>query len=287
MKIYHFFQQVQRSLLYPYIPSITLCFKNLPKIQKNQIIQTLQQIEPFNGDIQFYIEEDANGLTFQGNLEFENHKIQFLGNSARLSDAIIESCVHTAHWQEHFKNKILTSQATISLVYAGNSTDPVENYIALYKVAACFYGDDLLGVINEPAWTYHPAEILPKIIFNNMVNLCRNSPPFLFWTGFIKTSLDLTSPFSHTVNNCFFTKGHHVFGIPDLAFYSSNADPMKIKKIFNDIIEYAWFENKNLEPGDFVGFDNHEVYELVEPDEKIEFLESPTKTLVLRMMNQN
>ncbi len=285
MKIFHFFQQIQKSLNSPFIPSISLGLKSLPTLNPDIFYQTIPKIEPINSPIQLNFEEDPSSKTIHGFIEFEDHKILLLGNAARFPDHVMESCIHTAHWQNSFKEEILSTQATLNLVYAGKSQNPIENYIALYKIAACFYNDKLLGIINEPAWTYHPAGLLPKMIFNNMVNLCRNSPPFLFWTGFIKTSLDVSSPFSNQKSNCFFSKGHHVFGIPDFAFYSDHTDPMKVKKLFNDIIEYAWFEKKDLQSGDYIGFEENEVYELVEPEESIEFLESPTKTLVLRYMN--
>ncbi|GIV44442.1 MAG: hypothetical protein KatS3mg035_1565 [Bacteroidia bacterium] len=285
MKIFHFFQQIQKSFNAPFIPCITLGFRYLPTLHVETFYQTLPQIEIIHSDIRLDFEEDPHSKTFHGFVEFEEHKILILGNPAPLPESIITSCIHTAHWEKSFKEEILGSKATITLVYAGNSQNPVENYIAIYKIASCFYTPNLLGVINEPAWTYHPTGLLPKLMFNNMVNLCRNSPPFLFWTGFIKTSLDIHSPFTHQKTNCFFTKGHHVLGFPDFAFYSDKVDPMKVKKLFNDIIEYAWFENKDLQPGDYVGLQENEIYELVEPDENIDFLYSPTKTFILRPMN--
>ncbi len=236
MKIFNFFQQIQNALSKPFIPCITLGLKKLSCPDTQSFSKIIPQIEPLNTSIQVELDFDKSTNTLLGVVKFEDHVIKLLGNSSHLPEYIIETCIHTAHWQTEFKEQILLSKATVTLVYAGNSNDPIENYIALYKVAACFYDENLLGVINEPAWTYHPSGLLPKTIFNNMVNLCRNSPPFLFWTGFIKTSLDVSSPFSSNKTNCFFTKGHHVFGIPDFAYFSDDADPMKVKKLFNDII---------------------------------------------------
>jgi hypothetical protein len=286
MKIFHFFQQIQNSLTSPFIPCLTLCFKKLPIFNQNIICSKILQIEPIHSEIIVQIDENSS-INYLGIIQFENHEIKLLSNDSQLPEHLIETCIQTSHWQPEFKNKVLSTNATITLVYSGKSIDPVENYLALYKVASVFYDDNLLGIINEPAWCYHPAGLLPKIIFNNMINLCRNSPPFLFWTGFIKTPLDLQTPFHKHQTTCFFTKGHHVFGIPDLVYYSEKADPMRIKKLFNDIIEYAWFEKKELQPGDYIGFIDHEVYELIEPEENLEFLESPTKTLFLKPHKDN
>ncbi len=282
MKIFSFFQQIQNSLTTPFNPCILLGFTNLPKPNPNKFLQIIPQIEPIFSPVNTHFEQDYTSKTWLGEISFDNHTVKLLANSAGLPEHLIPSCIHTAHWQIQFKEQILASKATITLIYDGNETNPVERYIALYKVAACFYEENLLGIINEPAWTFHPSHLLNKIVLNNHVNLCRNSPPFLYWTGFIKTSLGVQSPFQSAKNNCFFTKGHHVFGIPDLAYFSENANPLTIQKLFIAIIEYAWFENKQLLPGDYIALSEKEIYELVEPDEIIEFLHSPTKTLILK-----
>lgn len=289
MKIFHFFQQFQKSLQKPFMPSLILGFSDLPTFDKNQISNFLPQIEPLNSSIEIsYENENDNHSTFLATIKFENHQIYLLGNPSSFSDDLIQTCIEPSHWGEKYKKQILSSKATINLVYTGDSTDTVENYIALYKVAACFYNENLLGIVNEPAWTYHPAEILPKLLFNNMLNVCRNSPPFLFWTGFVKASLNPSQTlYDKNVQTmcCFLTKGHHVFGFPDLALFGTHSDALRIQKIFNDIIEYAWYEKKELLPGDLIGFSENEIYELVEPDEKLKLLESPLKTFILKKID--
>ena len=283
MKIYKIIEQIQLTHETSFKPCITLAFQKLPEINPLHIQKTIQQIEPLFSDVQVYYENDTISLT--GKILFENHEITMLANPSVLPKNLIETCINTAHWQKEFKQKILTSNASLTLVYSGKSENPVENYLALYKVAAAFFNENLLGIIIEPAWTYHPAGLLPKLIFNNMINLCRNSPPFLLWTGFIKTNLDLQPPFYSHSYNCFFSKGHHVFGIPDLVYYADNANPLEIKKLFNEIVEYVWHEKKELLPGDCIGFNENEIYELLEPDESFDFLKSPTKTLWLKKIN--
>lgn len=149
-----------------------------------------------------------------GELRFGAHQIQLAGQPIPLPQAIVDRTLHVSPWQPQIKAAMRQHQAHLSLVYAGGHPDPVEQMLALYWAAYAFQNEDLLGIVNEQAWTAHPpADFLTP----ERLQSYREEIPFILWVGYVKFYLD---PSQYWLA----TKGHHLFDVPDLATLVTSAE---------------------------------------------------------------
>lgn len=283
MKLETLIHTFEKSLHEPYRPSLTLGFQNLPAeaLFNERFIPELHKIEPLQTDVLFDLQYKDDEQALWATFSFEKHTFGIWGKSIQqLNENIIQNYINPSHWQLSLKEPFLkTSYLLHMTTLKPVPKDCIETYIALHKVALSFASFGLLGVLNEPSWQFLPPFILQKMLLQGMANVCRNAPPWLFWTGFIKIFLS-----SDSILLC--SKGHHVFGLPDLAFVTnSSANINKIQQIFNQVIEYAWFENKSLQAGDLLAWSETEQYELLEPEENLPIFQSPFGTLILKPLN--
>ena len=89
---------------------------------------------------------------FLGEVSFGLHKIQIAGLSNPLPSEILDRTVNVSPWQPQIRAAMRQHRSHLSLIYAGSHPDPVEKMIALYQVAFALENENLLGIVNEPAW---------------------------------------------------------------------------------------------------------------------------------------
>jgi hypothetical protein len=104
-----------------------------------------------------------------------------------------------------------------------------EKYIALYKLAALIGGEHLRGVLIEAGWTCAPPELVREFTNAEMLKAFRESPPPILFTGFVKFKTD--------DGDWFASKGHHMFGVPDLVMHGDE-QPSDVLDIFMNIFTY-------------------------------------------------
>jgi hypothetical protein len=168
-----------------------------------------------------------------GEIKFGRHRIRIAGLANPLPPDVLDRTVNVSPWQPQIKAAMRQHRSHLSLVYAGDHPDPVEKMIALYQIAFALENENLLGIVNEPAWTAHPpADFLnPK-----QISTYRNELPFILWMGYVKFYLD---PSQYWL----VTKGHHIFDVPDLA--GMVMDPANEEETINRFINIFYYLYEN------------------------------------------
>ena len=214
----------------------------------------------------------------QGEVAFGDHRVLFAGQSIPLPPSIIDHTIHVSPWQPQIKAAMRRHQSHLSLVYTGSHPDPVEQMIALYRVAHAFQNEDLLGIVNEQAWTAHPpADFLTP----EHIESYRQEIPFILWVGYIKFYLD-------PVRYWLVTKGHHLFDVPDLAAMVESADQeSEIIERLIAIFYYLYNHDAIAVAGDTLELQSTgEQLRFAEVPEEFDLLMGPSGTLVVEPFDE-
>ncbi len=209
-----------------------------------------------------------------GEIRFGDHLIQVTGFAAPLPNAVINSTVNVAHWQPQIKAAMRQHRTHINLIYQGQHHDPIEKMIALYKTASAFANENLVGIANPQAWTAHPpADFLSA----EKIASYRSNFPFMLWVGYIKFFIDKERYWLTT-------KGHHIFDVPDLAYFIKFKDNTDgITNLFANIFYYLYENDVVVTAGDTleIGVQGQHMRFSKTPEDA-EFLMGPSGTLVVK-----
>ncbi len=211
---------------------------------------------------------------FLAEIRFGEHHIQMAGLPTPLPPDVVDRTIHVSPWQPQIRAAMRQHRSHLSLVYAGDHPDPVEKMIALYRTAFAFENENLLGVVNEQAWTAHPpADFLSP----DRISSYRHEIPFILWVGYVKFFLD---PSQYWL----VTKGHQIFDVPDLAsLISDPADEEDTINRFIDIFYYLYDNDVDVLAGDTLELAaSGEKLQLGEVTEHPEWLLGPSGTLVIK-----
>jgi len=236
-------------------PLLTLLLDAPPAFDLAEALDHLQNLEneaaPVDGKL-----HSAPGRPLTAEFMWGDHKVEVAQVDQPMLIESLDRCVLASHWSEEEKRRMTGHHLQLLLYYNGTHPHPIERYLALYKVASIFQGPQLLGVANEPAWTAHPAGLLTRLTNPEMLNVCRHSPPLLFWTGFLSTSLE--------GDFWFFTRGFHLFGFPDLAIrHSEPEQAQEVQELFTEVFHYLYFEKPDVQVTDIIQIEDR-YYELTQ-----------------------
>ena len=209
----------------------------------------------------------------QGEITFGDHQVQFAGQPIPLPAPIVDRTIHVSPWQPQIKAAMRQHQFHLSLVYIGQHPDPVEKMTALYQVIHGFHNEDLLGIVNEQAWTAHPpADFLSP----ERLASYQNEIPFILWVGYVKVYAD-------PVRYWLVTKGHHLFDVPDLAAMVNSAE--QEREIIERLIAIFYYLYDNdvevVAGGTLELRSDRQQFRLGEVPEDFDLLMGPSGTLVV------
>jgi hypothetical protein len=108
-----------------------------------------------------------------------------------------------------------------------------------------------------------------------MIPVVRDSPPLLYWTGYLQMDLlDFRWAFS---------RGNYLFGVPDFVFLldDTEMDGLAIQNLFHEVFTYTYFEQKPLRPGDILTIENGHSFEMVELEDELAELRGQGETFIL------
>ncbi len=258
------------------LPTIHLIYgaPSFPTPDEEDIIVAIQPVLDSSNDqgiqVSWTIQQAEQCL---GEIQFGLHRIQIAGLTNPLPQEIADCTIHTSPWQPQIKAAMRQHQSHLSLVYRGSAYDPVEKMITLYQTARAFAGEDLLGIVNENAWTAHPpADYLSP----DAIRSYRQDIPLNLWAGTVKF-------FVEKENYWLVTKGHHIFDVPDLAYFvRDNEDEVEIINHFVNIFYYLYEQDVFVTAGDTLEITQQGQYlKFAEVPEGADFLMGPSGTLVI------
>ncbi len=263
-----------------FTPAIHLLFSSPspPNPDESTLVERISALEtsyaPSDIEAAWHIQEASRSL---GKLRFGEHAIQITGLAAPLPNTVINRTVHVSHWQPQIKAAMRQHRSHLNLVYQGHHYDPVEKMIALYQAAHAFEDENLLGVVNQQAWTAHPpADFLSK----EKITSYRQEFPFMLWMGYVKFYTDKDRYWLAT-------KGHHIFDVPDLTYFvESEDDTAGITDHFANIFYYLYEKDVFVTAGDTLEMGKKgELFKFAQVPENSEFLIGPSGVLVIERIN--
>jgi hypothetical protein len=219
-------------------PGLIVLLEALPTVDVEAVNRELAAIEPLRLPLKLELETGKD--TWQGSATFDSHDIAIAGFAARVPDGVLEKTVAVSSWTGPARDSFDSHKSHILLIHGGGSASMAEKYIALYKLAALLGGDKLRGVLIEAAWTCAPPELVREFTDAKMLKAFRETAPPILFTGFVKFKTD--------DGDWFASKGHHMFGAPDLAMHGDE-QPSKVLDIFMSIFAYMTSKRVKIAAG--------------------------------------
>ena len=266
----------------PFAPAISLIFSEttLQIPEKSTLIGRLTSIADLsqaeNIQVSWQVQDSEKCL---GECRFGEHAIRIIGVAQPLPNECIDRTIHVSHWQAQIKSAMRQHAAHLKLLYTGTHPDPAEKMIALYSLAHAFENENLLGIVNEKAWTAHPAG---EFLSPEMVLSYRQEFPIFLWVGYVKFFVDKKRYWLAT-------KGHHIFDVPDLAcFIESEAEGTVIPDQFSNIFYYLYENDVVVTTSDTLEIGQTGQYlRFGEVPEEAAYLLGPSGTLVIDKIKPN
>ena len=253
--------------------SITLLFPRLPKFE---ILEPVFMSEGVLLPVAFSVVTE--GSESMATLRIGTHRVLLVGFSAALPQEVQQATIHLSNWPEESKRSMFDHRAHLICYCESGSADPLEQLLLLYKVAAAFRVQGLLGVADETAMTANPAELIGELFAPmDLATLRTNrSLPYLIWCGVIK----LIKPDGQV---WWVSRGHERFGLPDLAHLAPMGEGERIMDLFESLLNYMFFDGARIEAGhtaeigdSLLGFE--------EPYEYADYIATPSNTALVVTM---
>lgn len=262
-------------------PVITLLYDRLPVgYDWLNRLGVLNQIEALKESPEASVAQNWSAeKPLLANVTFDNlHAVEIAGLAGALPEAVQQRCIWSGGWRIDLKELMASHRGHIVLRYTGQAGDPIEQYLALYKLASVFPPSGLLGVVLEPAWASHPGELVFNLVEPEMLNVVRDSPPFLYWSGFIALEAE-----SYTF---LVSRGHHLFGLPDFAWVHQEAqDPQEVQHVFHDLLTYFLDQQIAPEAGHVVAVNEDHAYEFFAVEDSLSILRGAGETLIVHPLS--
>ena len=256
------FIQLVYSSLAPEIPGVNYVSTRLADIDPSwQIEETIRETDTNRPHI------------YTGQYRFGRHLIQVTANPNPIPSPIIDQTVLVSHWQPQIKAALRHHQSHLTLTYLEGSTDPVDRMTALYGLTHGLDHENLLGVVNPPAWTAHPKA---DFLIPEKIQSFNESIPFLLWIGYVKFFID-------KINYWLVTKGHHLFDVPDLAYrMKPDDDAQAVMDTFINLFYFLYEQDATVTAGDTAQIKGiGQTYHFLEVTELTNLLMGPAGTLVI------
>jgi len=258
-------------------PVIALLYAKRPTFSLSERITAIAEFEPTRNKPKVIIEQEWKEQNFLlAEVNYDEHVIEIAGFPSPLPTQAMERTIFASPWSADLKELLQSHLLNIVLKYAGSHTDPIEQYISLYKVAGMMLDDGLLGIVNEPAWTCHPAYVIEQILEPQFLSISRQSPPLVYWTGFVRGQL----------GDEFWalSKGNYLFDVPDFAFQlDPHSDAFEINQTFHALFDYFYFEKPEVQSGDALQLEEDLFYLFEDPSpDYAEAFATPGKVYIIR-----
>lgn len=238
-------------------PLLTLLYDELPELDLQAGPEDMANLEPHTPlPMVSPIDPGRGGLLAYGaRVAFGEHEVEVAALPAAMPEHVMERCVWPTPWPGSEKELMAGHRYQVVLYYTGQNADRVEQFLALYKTAKLLGNRPILGVVIEPAWMAHPGAIANKLLEGDMLKIVRASPPWLLWTGF------------HVVDwgeeVYYVSRGHHLFDLPELAIAAAELpDAQLVQQTFHDLLQYFYYGERTVIPGDVVALDESRFFEL-------------------------
>ncbi len=171
------------------------------------------------------------------------HRLQLFGFEQPFAAMEPELCgqlLQLSHLSAAKKERLAAAPAHLWLQHESGPEDALERLRFLYVAASVFPG--ICGAFFPPAMLALPAELLAAVGASSK-ELAQSLPPLCF-TGLVKL-------FRPQGGTWYVSRGHDLFGIPDLAWLgASRTDTRQALELLHGVFEYARLSGNSLRAGD-------------------------------------
>jgi hypothetical protein len=288
MQLFRKFFLNKPALVESEVPVLELTFAQLPTLPLAQIVPREKLERWYPGHYNLAVEQDRPaGDMYLATVSFGEHAADIAGIANPLPPIVLERCLLPSHWDASFHRQARGMGAHVIISYSGASKDPIEQYMALYAVAAQWVPHGAFALFNEPAWTCHPAHFAQALTQPDMQQVCRESPPLIFWTGFLKLDASQSISGDQSTALWFLSRGNHLFGVPDFALQSNYVQDAAIaQELFSEIFQYFYFDNRDIQPGDFLQVEQRGIFEFMDGAELRDIFGGMGSILIVRPSNR-
>ena len=200
--------------------SLQLLFPGRLWLNSHRLAETLRGFHAELADAKAEVDPRASegmGATV-GLLKWGHHQVRWVGLNAPMPPEVVEKCVAPAHYKAELKAQARAHASHALLYYAGQETDPLEQYVALALVACAMATQGALIILNESGHTSFPAEPLLPEPGDDVLELLRTLPLTALYVGFVKAVI------SGVPGVWMRTHGADRLGLPDLAWHAQSHD---------------------------------------------------------------
>lgn len=195
-------------------PSVVAVFSGLGGVDSNRVTQHLAAVEGERARV--VVSQDPTRGHLLGRAQVGAHQVDIIGLERRVPEGLLARTTAQAHWDASFAEEVREHRAHAILNHVAGPGPVLEQYLALYKVALTLSEHNLRGILNEAAWTFNPAGLVAELLKPDVLDEVRQQVPPNIWTSFMMFALE--------GELWCVTKGHHIFGVPDLVYRTSLED---------------------------------------------------------------
>ncbi len=198
----------------------------------------LQEPDAPDAALSWHLKETENAL---GEVTFGKHRIRITSLPAPIPSTTVNRTINVSTWNPQLRAIMRLHQSHLICAYQGEDANPIQQMTSLYMLAHALEDENLTAIVNENAWTAHPpADYLSA----ENIKAYQQHIPFHLWIGYVKF-------FTDKQRFWFVSKGHHLFDVPDLAYFiQADEKPSDIMPLFINIFYYLFENDVVVTPGD-------------------------------------
>ncbi len=249
--------------------SLQVLFAEPPALDGPRITASLRAYHPeMVGAVCEFEPATVSQGTPLGLIGWENHVVRLVGFNLPMPAAVVELCVHPAHYKQELKHQARRHKAHALLYYAGYEESPYEQYVALAAVVGALADQGALLVLNESGHTSFPAQALARGGTEDPMALLHGLL-LLLYCGFVKCQVqDVPGVWMRT-------HGCHLLGLPDLAYHADgHHEGQDTFNIFQSVLGYVLNSGAELGAGHTMQVGEDTFMQLRAPTEDEAFLDS-------------
>jgi len=193
-------------------------------------------------------------------VKINNERFKLVGIDSCIPEEISDYTIDRAYGKREELEEMSKHNYHIIAFYEGTSED-MNNVLNLYsKLSYGFLDYGFLGLANIYSWNVITPSLIQGMVEDKELKEFANTPAMMIYRNFIKI------PYNDGV--WFTTKGNHLFGVHEFAFYGEYENTQEIYDVFEDIFYYIYESKTHIESGhtiqlgENVFFKFKEVYEL-------------------------
>ncbi|MBN2712123.1 MAG: hypothetical protein JXR97_06760 [Planctomycetes bacterium] len=230
-----------------------LAMDRLPALDAEAMVKTIEAYEPIISGVDIKILDAGKCI---GAASFGRHRLRWIGIDTALPADMYEGTMRISHLEDDLKDRFRTHGAHVILEYTGSASDPIERYIAMYKVADCFQ-DGFCGLLNSPCNLFNGATT-PALMRDYLLNLRKGLPLLML--------VNVVTLFKEDGSTWYVSSGNHAFGVPEFAYLGASGQFEAVVNLFHDLLWNTYKSGRKLTCGDRLsaygtGFTLNKLYE--------------------------